>query len=83
MAIRDLSLAVIIPKLDFGINVIQRHARTDKNGRDFLEGIVDWSRRVVVEAKCDLARNQVELRPFEHPIERTILCARVDRDSTK
>lgn len=69
MAIRELSLAVIIPKLEFGLNVIQQHARTDENGRQFLDGFVDWCKRVVVEAKSDLARHQVALRPFEHPIE--------------
>lgn len=69
VAIRELSLAVILPKLEFGIDVIEQNARTDDNGETFLAGFMDWCKRVIAEAKEDLEKNRVIARPFIHPIE--------------
>jgi hypothetical protein len=68
MAIRELSLAVIVPKLQFGVTVIKQHARTDNWGDAFVNGFMTWCQRVIDLGLLDLRQNGVKATAFTHPI---------------
>lgn len=61
------SLAVVLPKLEFGRRVIQDHARTDADGMAFLDGLLAWLDRVLRDGFALLARHGLEPRTFGHP----------------
>jgi hypothetical protein len=62
------SLAVIVPKLEFGANVLKSNAVTDESGRRFLAGLQDWTGRLLEESRRWLEEYGVAEQPFEHPI---------------
>lgn len=62
------SLAVIIPKLQFGLSVIRTNVQTDPAGKEFLEGFYDWSERIVTAAARLFAEFRVSPVEFSHPL---------------
>jgi|SRR5208337_3604147 len=67
-AIRGLSLAVIIPKLEFGLKTIKQHARVDTKGDAFLKAFNAWSERVIEDGYADLKNHYIDVKPFLHPM---------------
>lgn len=70
-AIREQSLAVIAPKLEFGLQTIQQAVQTDAYGDDFIQGMVCWCECVIECAYADLKSNDVMPHPFLHPVSGT------------
>lgn len=66
--IAERSLAIIAPKLRFGMQVIRAHAAPDRSGELFLTAFGDWVSRVVNESEQFLRRFNVPEVPFEHPL---------------
>ena len=62
------SLAVIAPKLEFGNEVIRKHAHVDSNGEQFLAGLFSWSERILRSCDDWFHEYQVAREPFTHPI---------------
>jgi HEXXH motif-containing protein len=62
------SLARYIPKLEFGLEVLRRHARTDLNGDRFMAGFGDWVGRVLADGYAVLADSGVPSATFVHPL---------------
>lgn len=66
------SLAVIAPKLEFGLKVIRAHALVSSDGSDFLSGLYAWSDRII--ATCDRWFRESGISPeaFVHPISQQV-----------
>lgn len=62
------SLAVIAPKLEFGLGVIREHAEVDGNGARFLSGLFLWSERILEACDHWLQEYHVSREQFTHPI---------------
>jgi hypothetical protein len=62
------ALAVILPKLEFGLRVLQVHAETDGPGADFLAGLYAWTSRVLAGGHEILGRLEIPPSPFVHPL---------------
>jgi hypothetical protein len=60
------SLAVILPKLEFGSGVIAYHAAFDTPGVDFFDGFLRWNRRILEEGYTTLEALDVRPQPFHH-----------------
>jgi hypothetical protein len=62
------SLAIIAPKLEFGRNVLQRHAQPDTEGEPFLEDLYSWTDAIL--DRCDRWLDEFQVAPevFQHPI---------------
>jgi len=63
------SLAVNLPKLIFGIQIIKKNAIVDDAGAGFLEGFFAWSERTLENGYKMLNKFQVKPQPFIHPLE--------------
>jgi hypothetical protein len=63
------SLAKNLPKLKYGLGVIQAHALWDRPGKAFMEGFQTWSDRVLSEGQQILDQLHISPRPFTHPLE--------------
>jgi hypothetical protein len=62
------ALAVKLPKLVFGLEVLRRHAEVDAEGAAFLEGLYDWCYRLFEDGFAILERMGIPLRRFAHPL---------------
>jgi hypothetical protein len=62
------SLAVIIPKLEFGLQVLREHAKFDEPGEGFFQGLSDWNERLIANAYQHFRAYDVSPKPFSHPI---------------
>jgi HEXXH motif-containing protein len=67
--IAEEALAVKLPKLVFGLEVLKRHARVDAEGAAFLEGLFSWSYRLFEEGFSLLKEMNVPIRKFAHPLK--------------
>ena len=67
--IAEESLAVILPKLEFGLKVIQENAQLDSTGADFLVGLFAWTGRILEDGYRILDRFQITPKTFSHPLE--------------
>jgi hypothetical protein len=63
------SLAVILPKLEFGLGILRAHAETDRAGSEFLAGLYAWTDRVLAEGHDILRTFKISPRPFVHPLD--------------
>ena len=63
------SLAVILPKLEFGLGVLRAHVETDRSGTDFLAGFYAWTDRVLADGHEILRRFGILPTPFAHPLD--------------
>jgi hypothetical protein len=66
--IAEQALAVKLPKLVFGLEVLKRHAEADAEGAEFLEGLYDWSYRLFEDGFGLLEKMGVPLKRFAHPL---------------
>jgi HEXXH motif-containing protein len=71
LAIRERSLAVILPKLEHGLRTIASHARTDDDGARFVESFLAWCGRIIAAGYADLQASGVHAQAFRHPIAST------------
>lgn len=62
------SLAVNLPKLEFGYKVIRNNADVDKVGFDFLDGFFAWLNRVLTDGYKTLLGHNVSEKIFIHPL---------------
>jgi pyrroloquinoline quinone biosynthesis protein D len=63
-----VSLTRTIPKLEFGLQVITQGAQLEEAGKAFLEGLVEWSQRVITAGRRILAAHGIEPPPSQHPL---------------
>jgi coenzyme PQQ synthesis protein D (PqqD) len=63
------SLAVILPKLEFGLGVLRAHAETDRPGAEFLSGLYAWTDLVLADGHGILRGFGIPPRPFAHPLD--------------
>lgn len=66
--IAEDALAVKLPKLVFGLEVLKRNAELDAEGAAFLEGLVSWSYRLFDDGFGLLKEMGVPIRKFAHPL---------------
>jgi hypothetical protein len=66
--IAEDALAVKLPKLVFGLEVLKRHADVDAEGAGFLEGLFSWSYRLCDEGFSLLKEMKVPIKKFAHPL---------------
>jgi hypothetical protein len=64
------SLAVLLPKLEFGRNVIADGAEVDRPGAEFLLGLFEWLARLLERGFALLEQLHVTAVPFAHPLDR-------------
>jgi len=62
------SLAVIMPKLAFGLQVLKNDLETDEPGAAFVAGLFAWTDRLLDQGNSWLQEYRVPERPFVHPI---------------
>jgi HEXXH motif-containing protein len=62
------ALAVKLPKLVFGLEVLNSHAITDENGAEFLEGLNEWCLRLFEEGFDLLKEMGISMKRFAHPL---------------
>jgi hypothetical protein len=62
------SLAVILPKLEFGLDVLKKHLESDPAGDAFVAGLYSWTDRLLEEGQRWLQEYDVNSQPFVHPI---------------
>jgi len=67
-SIAEGSLATNLPKLDFGLQVIQENAILDNAGTNFLEGLINWSKQIFDDGYRILNEFQIKPQPFLHPL---------------
>lgn len=67
--VAEHSIAVILPKLEFGRDVIEKHVEVDTNGSDFMTGFFGWIDAVVERGGKALDALGIPPRPFEHPLD--------------
>jgi hypothetical protein len=63
----DLSISLIVPKLEFGISVL-RQADLTHDGQLFFEAMIQWSNDICRRGTELLEQFSVPLRPFKHPL---------------
>jgi hypothetical protein len=68
-AIAKGSLASNLPKLEFGLQVIQDNATLDSAGNNFIEGLIDWSKQIFRDGHTILDKFQIAPEEFIHPLE--------------
>lgn len=66
--IAEQALAVKLPKLVFGLEVLKRHAEVDPEGAEFLEGLYSWSYQLFEDGFTLLEKLRVPLKKFAHPL---------------
>lgn len=66
--IAERALAVKLPKLVFGLEVLSKHAETDEEGAAFLEGLYDWCDRLFEDGFTLLDAMGVPPKRFAHPL---------------
>ena len=66
--IAEEALAVKLPKLVFGLEVLNRRAEVDAEGAAFLEGLFSWSYRLFDDGFSVLKEMGVSIRKFSHPL---------------
>jgi hypothetical protein len=62
------ALAVKLPKLVFGLEVLRRHAKVDDEGSAFLEGLFSWTYRLLDDGFALLKGMGVPIKKFAHPL---------------
>jgi hypothetical protein len=67
--IAEDALAVKLPKLVFGLEVLKRHAQVDAEGAGFLEGLFTWTYRLLDEGLALLKEMNVPIKKFAHPLK--------------
>jgi HEXXH motif-containing protein len=67
--IAEEALAVKLPKLVFGLEVLRRHAELDAEGTAFMEGLRSWSDRLFDDGFSLLKEMGVPIRKFAHPLK--------------
>jgi hypothetical protein len=67
-SIAEGSLAHNLPKLEFGLRVIQDNAILDTAGNNFIEGLIDWSKQIFRDAYVILEKFQINPKEFSHPL---------------
>ena len=66
--IAELALAVKLPKLVFGLDVLQQHAEVDAEGAGFLEGLFAWNYTLFEDGFGLLEDMGIEPKRFAHPL---------------
>ena len=66
--IAEQALAVKLPKLVFGLEVLRRHAEVDAEGAAFLEGLYSWCYRLFEDGFTLLETMGVPIKRFAHPL---------------
>ena len=66
--IAEQALAVKLPKLVFGLQVLRKHAEVDAEGAAFLEGLYDWCYRLFEDGFTLLETMRVPIKRFAHPL---------------
>ncbi|MEZ6049639.1 MAG: HEXXH motif-containing putative peptide modification protein [Planctomycetaceae bacterium] len=69
LAVLKNSLAVIVPKLEFGMQVLRENWEYDEEGNLFAKGLFNWCERVVVEGRRRLERAGIPEQTFDHPLQ--------------
>ena len=69
-SIAEGSLATILPKLHFGLQVIQENAVIDNAGTNFLEGLISWSQQIFDDGYRILDKFQIKPQTFLHPLKK-------------
>lgn len=66
--IAQQSLAIILPKLEFGQQILSSSAKLDNQGTEFMEGLDDWTNDVLRDGFAIL--NSLSIAPvaFQHPL---------------
>ncbi|NEQ66800.1 MAG: PqqD family peptide modification chaperone [Symploca sp. SIO2D2] len=67
--IAEVSLAKNLPKLEFGLKVIEDNAEVDHAGADFLEGYFNWLDYVLEAGYQILDEFGISPQVFVHPLE--------------
>ena len=67
-SIAEGSLANNLPKLEFGLRVIQDNAILDTAGNNFMEGLIDWSKQIFRDAYVIFEKFQINPEEFDHPL---------------
>jgi hypothetical protein len=62
------SLAKYLPKLEFGISVLRKSARTDLAGSKFLAALLQWTERILAEGRERASDQGIRLEKFTHPL---------------
>jgi hypothetical protein len=62
-------LSILLPKLEFGLAIIEKNAVTDDIGSAFLEGYADWLERILREGAEILEGFEISPVPFVHPLD--------------
>lgn len=62
------SLAVILPKLMFGKDIIEAHIELDPAGEAFMAGFADWIGRILTQGDAVLSNFEVQPQAFTHPL---------------
>jgi hypothetical protein len=68
-SIAEGSLAVNLPKLEFGLQVIRNNIILDTAGVEFLEGLVKWSEHIFNDGYKIIDKFQIKPQGFIHPLE--------------
>src|SRR5258708_17675777 len=68
ITIATKSLALNLPKLQFGLEVIRQHVRLDDDGADFMEGFFAWSSKVIEDGHKILNEFCIPAKTFTHPL---------------
>jgi hypothetical protein len=66
--IAEQALAVKLPKLVFGLEVLKRHAEVDAEGAEFLEGLFAWCYDLFEDGFTLLENMHIPLKRFAHPL---------------
>jgi hypothetical protein len=62
------SVAVILPKLEFGLEILKKHLESDPAGDAFVAGLYSWTDRLLAEGEDWLQEYGVSRQAFVHPI---------------
>jgi hypothetical protein len=68
LAVLKDSLAVIIPKLEFGMEVLRDNWEYDEEGKLFAEGLFCWCERIISDGRRLLKEFGIPPQPFAHPL---------------
>jgi hypothetical protein len=65
------SLAVLLPKLEFGLGVLKQQWMPDEPGKAFLASLDVWTSEILNDSRRFLADYHVPVQPFQHPLTST------------
>lgn len=68
LAVLKNSLAIIVPKLEFGMQVLRQNWEYDEEGKLFAEGLFNWCERIVADGRRHLEEFGLLPQPFAHPL---------------